>query len=78
MIRKEQMIKNLTTKSEEWFRNILKNTLQKPKIVPVVGVKIECRILVTNISEWQYVQDTLEHAQQFGAAEIVEYKIFEE
>ena len=72
------MNRNAKNDSEKWFKSILKTTSTQPISIPVIGIKIECRLLINDKEDWQYVQEILDSIQQWGAAEIIEYKTFGE
>ena len=66
--------------AEKWLDSLKETTdfKTRPKIIPAIGVTIECRIILEKDSDWSLVQDVLNQCRCHGAAEVVGVRAFEE
>lgn len=55
----------------------IKAVEQKAELAPVIGVTIECRIVVKNSHDWDYIRETLDNCRCYGAAEVVNTVVFQ-
>jgi len=39
---------------------------------PEIGVRIECRLLIKNAAEMDWIREIIDQCRQYGAAEVVE------
>lgn len=62
------------SKAEDWMEELINTRTSENKI----GVKIECRILLDSLDDFEIVTKVLDDCRCYGSAEIVEQIPFNE
>ena len=61
--------------AEGWMESLTGHG-DRPDLLPAIGVRIECRIVVDREYGWEEVKEILEKCREYGSAEVTEYLPF--